>query len=730
MNGKIYFKAVLVLMLSVAASPLRAQSVLSGRVLDDRQVPVKGASVYLDNTLDGATSDSAGFFKFSTEEKGTQSLVVSALGYATTGKPLEISGDVSNILFVLKGGDKSLDEVVISAGAFEASNEKDKTVLKALDIVTTAGAQADVVRAIETLPGTQKQGAQNGLFVRGGDASEALFIVDGMTVQNAFFSGPPGVATRSRFNAFQFKGVSFSSGGYSARYGQALSSVLELSTIDLPDRSTINLGANLAGLYASGSKLWKNSGGEVSLNYLNVQPFYAMVKANVDYYRAPEGGSASARWAWKPSKDGLFKVSFAANQFQAGIGVPDSIDRQIRFGIENKLYTTNANYRHNFSNKWNLYVAAAHSYNKDVIDYSGIAGKTVEQRLQGRLEVKRYINARMNLLMGAEWQHLEIQNVFARYEGKLREQQIAYYAEWKWTPVYWISIQPGLRYERSQVLRDAGLAPRVSMAVRTSPHSQVSLAGGLFHQNPDLQYLYLSDPYPKNLHFQQAIHYIANYQYQHRDRTLRIEGYYKDYRRLIREHGYGYNPASNRSVAADLYSHPGAWIDNQGTGYAGGAELFWRDKKTLKNTDYWISYSYIDTRRLYKNFLKEATPDFVSTHNLNVIAKYWIDRWHTQINGTYSYGSGRPYYLPGSPGFLSDRTPDYQNLSVTVNYLRSFGKWFTVVYAGVDNIANTQNIFGYRFAPDGRRSVIRPPLYRSLFVGVNMSLSAFDKDEL
>ena len=138
--------------------------------------------------------------------------------------PISVSGDVTGIEIRMKLSSVRMKNVTVSAGSFEASGSE-STILKPLDIVTTAGAQADVVRAIQTLPGTQQQGAQTGLFVRGGDASEAAVIIDGMVAQNAFLSTAPGVAARSRFGPFQFKGVSFSSGGYSARYGQALSSV-------------------------------------------------------------------------------------------------------------------------------------------------------------------------------------------------------------------------------------------------------------------------------------------------------------------------------------------------------------------------------------------------------------------------------------------------------------------------------------------------------------------------
>ena len=42
--------------------------------------------------------------------------------------------------------------------------------------------------------------------------------------------------------------------------------------------------------------------------------------------------------------------------------------------------------------------------------------------------------------------------------------------------------------------------------------------------------------------------------------------------------------------------------DNSGTGYARGIDIFWRDKKTIPLADYWISYSYLDTKRNYQDF--------------------------------------------------------------------------------------------------------------------------------
>src|SRR5919206_202002 len=117
-------------------------------------------------------------------------------------------------------------------GSSWASKKKRATFLNSIDIVTTASANADVTGAIRTLPGAQQVGEQEGLFVRGGTAAETKTFIDGTLVNNFFYSSVPDIAQRGRFSPFIFKGTIFSTGGYFAFYGQALSSSLILESID------------------------------------------------------------------------------------------------------------------------------------------------------------------------------------------------------------------------------------------------------------------------------------------------------------------------------------------------------------------------------------------------------------------------------------------------------------------------------------------------------------------
>jgi hypothetical protein len=303
--------------------------------------------------------------------------------------------------------------------------------------------------------------------------------------------------------------------------------------------------------------------------------------------------------------------------------------------------------------------------------------------------------------------------------GKFDEFLSAGYAEAEFKLGRKFALKPGVRGEYSQLLAKGNIVPRLSFAIRTGKNTQLSFAGGTFYQTAAVNYL-LQGYRPD---FQKSMHYMLNYQYMKKGRVFRLEGYYKDYQQLIREKGVAYTPNQFRMNFGTL--------DNTGSGYAQGIDVFWRDKESVKNLDYWISYSYIDTKRLYQNYMDKVTPDYVSKNNLNIIVKYLFEKINTNFSFSYNYSSGRPYYNPSSAVFLSDHVKDYQNLAMTASYLRTFKKVFAVFYASFDNMLNTKNVLGYRYSADGKSSYpVIPPLYRSVFIGVNFSFTQFNQDDL
>jgi hypothetical protein len=154
--------------------------------------------------------------------------------------------------------------------------------------------------------------------------------------------------------------------------------------------------------------------------------------------------------------------------------------------------------------------------------------------------------------------------------------------------------------EQASVLDKANVAPRVSLAYKFSKEAQASLAYGIFYQNPERKYL----PSDAGLQFMKATHYIAQYLKTSGLVTFRAEVFYKKYEDLIKT-----DFINGREVATS----------NNGFGDAKGIEFFWRDKKNIKNVDYWISYSYLDTKRDYLTFPEAATPNFAAKHTASLV---------------------------------------------------------------------------------------------------------------
>lgn len=700
-----------------------AQSIIRGTVKDTKGKPIEYVNVFIRNSTDGSITDSLGRFKIITKLQGDQFITVSFIGYEQILYPVTIKEKEYTLSFTLKQAANMLDEIVISAGTIEANNERKVTILKPLDIVTIAGGAADIANAIQTLPGVQRNGGdQTGLYVRGGDANESVVIIDGVTAQNAFFSSVPGISQRSRFNPFQFKGTSFSSGGYGSRYGQALSSVLDLQTNDLPNESTVNIGMNLTGISVSGAKLMNNNSIEYTGSYLNLAPYMAITKTNYNYYTNPQGGSFSTRWVSKVEDKGMFKMNFSESIARQGITIPDpeNFSTNINFGNKNENTFFNTSYSYISSDRLRYFSAFSFSNNTDNISYGKYPLYRHDSRAQGRAELNYEFTRKLYLLAGLELQRISYdQIVNDTTSGRFTDLQVAVYLETEWKPVRWFGLKTGIRAEHSSLLSKSDLAPRISMAIKTGEKSQISAAYGFYYQTAPVAYL-LQGYKPG---FQQAIHYIINFQRIKNDRTFRIEAYYKSYNQLIHEKSLSYDPNQYR-----FYFSP---VDNSGSGYAKGFDIFLRDKKSIPNCEYWISYSFIDTRRLYLNYPEKATPDFVAPHNLNVITKYFINKIQTNISLSYFYASGRTYYNPGNVVFLGDKAPDYHNLSLSISYLTNIKKMFTVIYLSVDNITDRHNISGYRYSADGSiKYPVVPATYRTIFFGINMSLTKFNKDEL
>src|SRR6478609_2700379 len=303
-----------------------SQTKISGHIKDNRGKSVSGVSITLKDTYDGAVSDSAGNFSFTTTETGSHVIEMSNVNYDDYQSTVELNNTPLTINASLKEKFNELKAVTVTAGSFEAGDSKRAaTVLNSIDIATTAGSNADITAALKTLPGAQQIGNSEGLFVRGGTGEETKQFIDGTLVNNPYYTSVPDLATRGRFSPFLFKGTVFSAGGYSALYGEALSSALILESIDLPERSAASLGVSpiiLTGGFQDLAKDKKSSWG-VNYGYVNLIAYFNIVKQQPDYFKMPEFHNADANFRFKTKRGGIVKYYTTFSASKLGLRRPD-----------------------------------------------------------------------------------------------------------------------------------------------------------------------------------------------------------------------------------------------------------------------------------------------------------------------------------------------------------------------------------------------------------------------
>ena len=699
---------ILVILFSLS---IFAQTKITGKVTDQNNVPLPGANIYIKDSYDGATSDADGKFSFISDETGDAVLVVSYVGYKSSETNLTLDGKPKNVDVVLEENSTELGTVVISAGSFEASDEKKAVILRPLDIVTTAGATADIYSALKTLPGAQQIGETEGLFVRGGSASETKTIIDEMIVQNPFYSKVPDIPSRGRFSPFLFKGTIFSTGGYSAQYGQALSSVLVLNTQDLAPKTQTSLSLMILGLGGSRVQRWENTSLAVEANYYNLSPYFDAFKQRTDWKQSPRGIDFSTNLRQKTSDTGMLKVfsSYSNGDLSLfNLNLDDLVTKEY-FGSKDYNFFLNANYREVFGNDWAFFAGYSFSDDNQKIDLTSDKIVNDEKLNTAKVTVSKEIIGKSYILFGGEILNYNYKNNFNEFTSTLNEVFSAGFVETDVFITNDIAVRLGLRSEYSKLLDKTNFAPRFSAAYRLGDYDQLNFAYGNFYETPGKEFLIFT----KNYEFEKSTHYIANYQYLGENITFRIEAYYKDYSDLAKGNDFVY----------PTFDVPDTPYGSYGRGYAKGIDIFWRDRQTFDLTDYWISYSYLDTKRDYRNYPKLVQPTFATPHTFSVVVKRWVPQIASSIGVTYSYATGRPYFNPNNPDFLGDRTKAYQNLSFNISYLTNVFNNFTVVYASLDNLIGYNNIYSYRYSSDGSvRMPIVSPALRSFFIGMFISL--------
>jgi hypothetical protein len=324
-----------------------------------------------------------------------------------------------------------------------------------------------------------------------------------------------------------FKGTSFSTGGYSTEYGQALSSVLVLDSKDRSEITRTDLGILSVGADVGHTHVWDRGSLAGKIQYTNLAPYFGLIRQQIDWVTAPRSIAGHGAFRVQSGEQGLLKIygHFNNTRFSLNTHDIDNFNQSERYDLVNHFRYINASYKNPLNGDWivrggfsftnELYDEVANSYDVTTIR-NGVHGKVVfEGSASDRMEIKTGLE-----VLGRS---------FAQKESAGSEQFdefiTAVFAEADlYTGKNFVS-RGGVRLEYNDLNHQLSIDPRLSLAYRTGPVGQVSFAYGKFRQAPGMEWLRKNT----GLKSARADHYILNYQRVQDGRTFRIESYYKRY---------------------------------------------------------------------------------------------------------------------------------------------------------------------------------------------------------
>jgi hypothetical protein len=705
----------------------------SGVVTDGTGLPLPGVVVTMKSTTLVAVTDQRGQFTIPTTS-AEAILVFSLQGFQTkeltlksaaTRSPLSVSLDLASIS----------NEVIVRAPIVNVVPDS-RLVLRPLDVVRTAGAQADLMRALAVLPGIAHVDEGAGLFVRGGDVSETLVLLDAVPIAHPYRHETPTGGFRGAVDPFLTQGVSFSTGGFSAEYGNSLSGIVEMRGLGRPTATRVTGTAGLAGVATSvGVPFGSRAGIRVAANRTTPQLLFAVNPSPTEFDRLPGGWDISASAHVDTSKHGTLRFSFLEQRDHVGVKLErDGFSGFLHSGAEHQLAT--ALWQRPLPRGWSLAASAGADLYTRTTD-AGVFLMTLDDRktsarvdLGGRVDGwnvrlgsdasgQRDVATGTVPTRGGDFGGVSGSSGFQLSRSDWRAGAFAEVSQTfgRLTPTV------GARVDRFAQADTARLDPRINLTYDLGVSGRLRIAWGLYHQAPSADY-FDDVRGASELRPMAATHYVAGYELGSTTGPLffRAEGYVKTYRHL---------PVED----AD------AGFADTGYGDARGLDLFAR--RVWHFIDVRTGFSVLDARRRWtapdqreRYPLPAGTwrPDFYVPFTWNVVVNTPVSP-SIGVGLAWRTAAGRPMtpvigavatpagYEPIWGPINSERLPRYERFDLSVSWTRALGaRTMGIFFASVDNVLARKNFFEYAYSADfSTRHPVLGAAPRSVYVGCSIT---------
>ena len=327
----------LVLLMTIGLSLFSQENaILTGRISNEKGNPVEFANISLMGFPGGTTTDSKGRFKLAVPANTKLTLVISFIGYKTVSYNIELpSGHTEEINVIMQQTATELPDVEVVDKQIRNTNLIRLDPRIATKIPTMTGG---IEEMIKTLPGVSSTNELSSQYsVRGGNYDENLVYVNGIEIYRPFLIRAGQQEGLSFVNSALVSSILFSAGGFEAKYGDKMSSVLDIQYKKPTSYAgSVQLSMLGAQVHAEGAPAGGKLGFLIGARYQTNQYFLKGLQTEGDY--KPRFGDVQALISYKlnPKWELSLLGNYSINSYQV---VPSN--RETNFGTINEAYRLN-----------------------------------------------------------------------------------------------------------------------------------------------------------------------------------------------------------------------------------------------------------------------------------------------------------------------------------------------------------------------------------------------------
>jgi outer membrane cobalamin receptor len=660
-----------------------------------------GVNIYLSDRRTGTVTNNYGFFSLTLQEADTIEITASYVGFRSETKKISLHDD-SELNFDLKSN-ILLNEVKITATRAEKQSESARMstitvpVAQVKSIPSLMG-EKDVMKVLQLMPGVQKGSeGSSGLYVRGGGPDQNLIILDDAIVYNVshlfgFFS---------LFNGDALKSIELTKGGFPARYGGRLSSVLEMNMKEGNKEKWHGeggIGFISSRLTLEGPILKDKSSILVSARRtygdIILKPVIkAMEETDAGYYFYDLNAKLNYDFG---RKNKLYLSGyFGKDKFNLEYKDPDQ-DIKEKAGLQWGNATGTLRWNHLYNNKlfsntslvFSNYKFGVRYELKDKVEdenyyaeyYSGIRDFSLKYDLDYMPAPSHWIKAGGIMISHRFTPYVFIEvdeqvNVSKKEKDQTDGLESGIYVEDTWNPVPNLKINGGLRFSHFLAQKEQYyfFEPRLSAAWRFRNDFALKASYATMNQYihmisntgislPTDLWVPTTDRVKPQQSRQVAIGAVKDILVP--ELSFSIEGYYKTMDNVL-----GYKEgATFLQINEENPLEEISWEDNvtSGKGWSYGMEFLVQKKEGRFNG--WIGYTLSWTQMQFDslNFGKKFFARYDRRHDISLVGTFKVND-HITLSGTWVYGTGNAVTMPTSVY----SAPEYSNIYIYDNYYPS-----------------------------------------------------------